>query len=266
MKKLLVTISVLMLLLACSKNGTNPGTGTGGGGNTGPRLSYGDTLFYVGGLDDLIAPVNSFTGKFRTYPLGLALDSLTGVIDLSKSETGLRYAVLFFPADNSKTDTTYLTVSGITYHDRIYRLSQNERYAYPVYNARTVNPLPSGDYAKKEEVVIDAATGRIDLGATKTKLFQSSTKSDYREVEIRYECNDLSNRSTQKMKAVIYYYDRLDSIPPNVIDVMKAHQRAVFGQNTATFPQTTLAAPDFSVLQYVSLDKPRPPCIIIVGN
>jgi hypothetical protein len=46
--------------------------------------------------DYIITPVNSpGTGKYLAWPIGMKIDSTTGAINVSKSESGLRYMIGF---------------------------------------------------------------------------------------------------------------------------------------------------------------------------
>jgi hypothetical protein len=64
---------------------------------------------------------------------------------------------------------------------------------------------------------------------------------------------------------IIYYYDTVNDIPSNVSTVMRAHQSQLLGIPEVNIPVTT-APVDASVNDLVSITRPRPPCIIIVGH
>ncbi len=78
---------------------------------------------------------NAGTGTYFAWPAGLLIDSVTGSINISKSETGARYLVGFVKTGSSDTCTKELVLSGITYVDSVYVLSNNDTLAIPYYNA-----------------------------------------------------------------------------------------------------------------------------------
>src|ERR1700761_8467830 len=58
--------------------------------------TYGDTIIFpqpTNGQDYVVLPVNNpGPGKYLSWPGGMVIDSLTGAIDVTKSQTGQRYA------------------------------------------------------------------------------------------------------------------------------------------------------------------------------
>lgn len=140
---------VLFLLIVCSCKKSDPDPSP----PDDTPLAYSDTLFFLKNQtgEYLVSPVSRPTapGYFTANPIGLALDSLTGEINISQSETGLRYKVYYYNNSNEVVDSTKLVISGIEYADGIYELPATPRAdtAFPVYNARpelTV-PCPPGD-------------------------------------------------------------------------------------------------------------------------
>jgi len=106
---------------------------------------YGDTIFF----SKWKGPNNDYTikpkskppqGKFIAWPQGLVIDSASGVINISQSETGLRYNIGFIQSGTSDTCTTNLILGGITYVDSIYVLGNNDTLAIPYYNANPDAP------------------------------------------------------------------------------------------------------------------------------
>src|SRR5664279_877091 len=89
-----------------------------------PEFNYGDSIFYQKSQsqDYIIAPINNFagTGKYLSFPDGLVIDGNSGAINVSKSETGLKYAVAFIPDQKTDTLISFITISGINYLDGCY--------------------------------------------------------------------------------------------------------------------------------------------------
>ena len=155
-------------------------------------LSYGDSIFSasVVGNEKKILPVSKpfQPGYFAANLPGLDLDSASGRINISKSESGLRYRVYYLSLDNQPIDSTIIVISGVDYQDRIYDLSSSapeEQVAVPIFDMSPGLPLPctsgngpgckfdetdlNGDNlpdvvgANNSKLVIDTASGVIDL-------------------------------------------------------------------------------------------------------
>ena len=107
-------------------------------------FSYEEDIFYLqeGTGDYIINPVTALEGTFSSFPEDLELDPQTGAINISKSETGLKYLVSFVPANTSDTCQFSITISGINYLDSIHVLQSNDTLAVPVYNAANALALP----------------------------------------------------------------------------------------------------------------------------
>ncbi|WKN43432.1 hypothetical protein [Tunicatimonas pelagia] len=109
-------------------------------------FTYPDTLFFISEApNNLVSPDSALVGTYSSYPLGLAIDPATGVIDVNASETGLKYEVRFIPTGTTDTCRTFVTISGINYLDKIYVLSTGDSLALPIYNASPMAMLPCND-------------------------------------------------------------------------------------------------------------------------
>src|SRR5947209_143499 len=119
---------VLLAFSACTKQPSSS--------NTGYRLSYGDSTFYIGNQqgDVLAAPLNARPGTFSAFPDGLAIDQATGVINISQSEAGMKYRISF-KGSNGDSSNAYVVISGINFPDKYYHIERADTVAFPVYNA-----------------------------------------------------------------------------------------------------------------------------------
>jgi hypothetical protein len=149
--------------------------------NTCPGLPiYGDTIVYpqpTNGSDYIINPVNNpGSGKYLSWPVGMVLDSTTGAIDLTASETGLKYIMGFVASGTTDTCLSYLTIGGAAYADSVYVLSTGASNAQPYFEAtptdltlcQTSNACSfdvTGS-AAAQHVIVNKSTGVIDLEKT----------------------------------------------------------------------------------------------------
>ena len=142
---------------------------------------YGDSIIYpqpTAGPDYIVKPINNpGVGKYFSWPIGMVIDSSTGAINVSKSETGLRYDIGFVKAGTTDTCIKMLIIAGAAYMDSVYVLSNNQKLALPYFNA---NPYlasvcngtgPGCQFdvtgsAKNAKIIVDNATGVIDLQKT----------------------------------------------------------------------------------------------------
>jgi hypothetical protein len=268
-KKYICIFGLFLLGLSCKKN--NEGTS---GGNptaeTGVKLSYGDSVFYLKNQssDYIITPLNQSSGTYSAYPEGLDMNAATGAINVSQSETGLRYKIKFTSAGGpAKNDSTFIVLSGINYLDKFYYFAQNDTIVRPVYNADPAKPVPAGTYglSGNSKLAINNANGQINLKKTiQNGLFSDDPQnSEWRKIKLDYKSTDNSASAKNRIEMVVYVYNTINDVPSNVSLLMRAHQPMVFGINQSLIPVTT-AAPDLSVNNEVSISKPRPPCIVII--
>ena len=274
MKRLLCTVIVvssLFLLTQCSKN------------NIGcldlkanQKLSYGDSVFYLKSSDYTIAPLHGKTGIYTAFPDNLVIDKSTGKITVTvkgndgESQTGMWYRIVYKAITGKETDTTYILLSGLTYIDKFYRLSQNDSILSPIYNGDMANALPSGNYdiAHDDKFAMNAVNGKINLRECMRRGFfgSGSSNTEWKIATVKYALDDNSNRTINKIDIVIYYYHTMNDVPGNVSALMQAHQQMTLGLRTLPFIPSTIGAIDNNLPGNLSLSKPRPPCVIIVGN
>ena len=293
--------SVILTLAACKKSeiitdpGTNPPATPGSGNNpsaTNSRLSYGDTLFYNHSLpaDKLVNTVSFPAGtvKYKAIPLGLSLDSITGRINVTKSESGVRYKVFAINNAGIVLDSVKLVISGVDYRDEIFVLQSTPNAydtSFPVYNARPGLALPcSGDDDDDDEscvfdetdldndgnddiagiiqdkLLVDKQTGTIDLEASfNAGIFGSSTpvNGTQKDFLMYYRLNDASNKALQKINIRVYYFNRRSDIPQTLLNELaqRSSQQSVIN-----------ARAEYSFSNYSSFEKPKRPPILIIVN
>ncbi|HEX6426935.1 MAG TPA: hypothetical protein VF008_04580 [Niastella sp.] len=240
--------------------------------------NYGDSIIYLQPVNGqyTVPPVNNIgiKGTYVSWPEGLDINSNTGVINVSKSETGVRYKIGF--VKNGATDTciSELIIGGMTYLDNIFVMDRNDTLALPVFNANPNNTSicdmsDDSDYpdnngngnnkcafdddvpgqkANDQKLRVRTKSGIINLKKSLADgLFGNNPKNgDSKKIKINYRLNDDSKKSTQKITVQVMYYDKVSSIPI-------ALQQEVAGKRT-------------SMTSYQIVNgKPRPPLLIIAG-
>jgi hypothetical protein len=199
---------------------------------------YGDSIIYsqpVSSQDYYVYPQNNqgLQGTYLSWPGGLVMDSKTGAIDLTKSETGERYSVAFVKDGTTDTCMTQLIVAGAAYMDSVYVLSQSDTTSRPYFNANPYAPSPcqgsSGPgpgcqfdyngYAQNQGLAIDQNTGFIDLKRTmKQSLFGLLPLNGTTVYStIYYKLNDNSNYAPQKIQLKLMFYNRKSDIPADIL-------------------------------------------------
>src|SRR5450755_4682873 len=173
--------------------------------------NYGDSIVYPqpSPSNFYIYPQSTqgLKGTYLSWPVGLIMDSTTGVINLTRSQTGQRYDVAFVQYGTTDTCISQLIVAGTAYMDSVYVLSQSDTTSAPYFNANPGIPSPckSGknacsfdyfDYATRQGVAIDKHTGVIDLRNTASKIFgKNPFNGATLNTTIFYMLNDNSNRA-----------------------------------------------------------------------
>lgn len=229
------------------------------------QLSYGDSIFYLKNqsLDYMVSPVHSQEGTYTSFPDGLELDKNSGVINVSKSEAGMRYRIRFTSASGDSS-TTFVVISGINFPDKYYFLSKQDSIAFPVYNADASKTMPSGIFdedslANNSGCAMKTINGQINLAESiRRGLFGATPQNDVRkDFEIKYRLNDKSGKALNKIKVLLYYYDSMNDVPPDLKTTVAEHLAMTFQ------PDNT---PVNNSLSSISATKPRPPCIVIIAH
>jgi hypothetical protein len=243
---------------------------------------YGDSIIYLQPTknDYVVKPVNQTSlgkGKYIAWPTGLAIDSASGVINVSQSETGMRYLVGFVRSGSTDTCLRNIILAGITYVDSVYVLSNNDTLAPAVFNANVnVAPVcnsgnqpgddnkPDGDdkcqfdkkgkdgkkgHAKDKNVAVNTINGAINLKATlNSKAFGNNPANGTSViVPIYYSLSDNSKQSLQLINVDLRFYNKRSEIPVSLLNEIQ-NSRTSFYQNT---PILSLA--------------PRPPVIVVTN-
>jgi hypothetical protein len=230
---------------------------------------YGDSIVYAqpsGATDYYISPQTNqgIEGTYLSWPQGLILDPKTGVIDLTRSETGLRYAVGFVKSGTSDTCLSQLIVGGAAYMDSVYVLASSDTTSRPYFDANPYVASPCGnssgqgtgcqfdynDYARRQGIIVNKITGYIDLKKTMSRINLSMLRNGQSLItRIYYKLNDQSNNAPQMIELKLVYYVHKSDIPADVL--------AQVSQNLHHTLTNDLIGTGPTV---------RPPLIIIVRN
>jgi hypothetical protein len=221
------------------------------------------------GQDYVIFPVNNsgISGTYLSWPGGLVLNSKTGSIDLTQSQTGARYSLGFVKAGTTDTCLSQLIVGGAAYMDSVYVLSESDTTAAPYFDANPYGPpvcsgsgSPGGpgcqfDYnnsAKNQGIVINNQTGIIDLQKTMKNSLFGLLPIDGTTVytTIYYKLDDNSNYAPEAIQLKLMFYNKKSSIPASVL--------ASLTNNLLNTLKDLLLGTTSS--------SPRPPLIIITRN
>ncbi len=229
---------------------------------------YGDSIVYSqpASGDYFVYPQNNqgVAGTYLSWPAGLSINSKTGAIDLTKSETGQRYSLAFVKNGTTDTCMSQLIVAGAAYMDSVYVLTQSNYTSKPYFNANPYGVAPCQgnqgqgcqfDYnnaAHNQGIEIDQKTGFIDLKKTMQNslfgLLPLNGMTVY--TTIYYKLNDNSNFAPQKIQLKLVYYNHKSDVPAATL--------------------LTLTDNLFNTLNNLLISKgpsARPPLIVIVrGN
>ncbi|OYW18330.1 MAG: hypothetical protein B7Z54_06355 [Sphingobacteriales bacterium 12-47-4] len=273
--------------------------------NTGPRLSYGDTLFFPSNTTNnfLIDPVSkpAAPGYFKSIPEGLMMDTTNGSINISQSESGLRYKVYYVAMNGVRLDSVKLVLSGIDYQDSIYEIAQSPILydtAFPVYNARPEVQLPCPDDDDdngngtdddwgcvfdetdlnndgnddipgviQEKLLVDPKKGFIDVEASfRAGLFGSDPGNGlYKDLTIYYRLLDGSNKALNRITVRIYHFRTRADIPQELLEEIQTRRGLTNQINSRGRPGGFTAGANGR--DFFFEDRPkRPPMIIIVSQ
>jgi hypothetical protein len=250
-------------------------------------VSYGDSIIYPQPTngDYIVSPVNGSSlgaGKYFAWPVGMIIDSVTGAIDMTASQTGLRYVVGFAKQGTTDTCLSNIILSGVNYVDSVYDLDKGDTLCYPYFNANVNVPSPCDssndtDYpnnglnnglgngnnkcsfdgtgtngqkgqANAKGVKVRSLNGVINLMATMTKGAFAHNPHDGETISVPvfYTINNQTHDAKQEITVKITYYDSKSDIPASMMQTIEANRNAFFN-NSPMLNQ-----------------NPRPPLIIIV--
>ena len=282
---------ILIVFFACRKSNTrNSNTDPSSPGDTTVRTNaiscdppnYGDSIVflkYKGVNHYTVSPLNdTLPGKWFSWPEGLVIDSTTGTIDLTQSETGERFNIGYVKNGTHDTCVSQLIVGGITYLDSVYILEHNDTLAMPIYNANPNTPPvcdnsngsdyppgvgnsngqgnnkcqfdvdPPKGQANGNGLRVRTISGIIDLKKTVTDgiAFGSSTPANgaTKTITVQYRLNDNSGKALQRIAVQLVYYNKVSDIPASLKAEVATKRNNFFNYRVVN-------------------GRPRPPLIII---
>jgi hypothetical protein len=271
------TILLLAFLLAaCSKDDTPVPPVTPPVIPPGFTLSYGDSVFYLQNqvADYIVKPVaSSLTGTYTGFPEGIELDPLTGAINVSKSEMGLRYRISFVPTGSKDTIKTTILLAGINFLDGFYKLTTADSILRPVYNGNTSNPVPGvnngsvfdeGKGCNSAGCNVNLSDGTINLAQTvRNGIFGAvPTNNERKEFEMFYRLNDKSGKALNSLKVKLYFYKTMADVTPEIYDIITSRDGTIL--RNGSFGGAAINTAANRVFNANKTAKPRPPCIFIV--
>jgi hypothetical protein len=239
---------------------------------------YGDSIIFLQPVNGnyTIQPVNNkgVQGIYLSWPEGLKIDSSTGVMTVSQSETGLRYNIGFVKNGTTDTCVSKLILGGVSYIDSIHVLGDHDTLAVPIFNADPYaasicgasddtdypdnnnkgnnkckfDDDSTGQQANAQKLRVRTVSGVINLKKSMADgLFGPNVKNgESKVIKIQYRLNDGSKMAKQKVNVQVMYYDKVSNIP------------AALQKEVTTKRNYTL---DYHIVN----GKPRPPLIIIAG-
>lgn len=233
-------------------------------------VSYTDSIIYLKPStgDYIVNPVTTAPGVYSGFPEGIEIDDNTGAINVSKSETGLRYRIIHTATDG-KVTTTMVVLSGITFTDHYFHFSTGDSVARPVYNANKSRVLPlsgssfdEGNVASTGGCDIKTANGQINLAQTvRNGIFGSTPQNDVRkDFDIEYRLNDASGKSLNKLRVRLYYYNTMADVPADLLTTLQDRD------DNGVFLRPGAAATTNGAIAVERVTKPRPPCVIIIAH
>jgi hypothetical protein len=276
-------ILILMLTVsfsACKKDNTGGITQPTPGGSA---LNYGDSIFYLKNQtgDYIVFPNQMQTGRYYGFPEGLDLDGNSGAINISKSETGLRYRISFIPDGSTDSSQTIIVISGINFRDGFYKLTTADSVIKPLYNANLSSAVPGvhngsafdiGSGCNTAGCNVDFAAGSINLAQTvRNGVFGAiPTNNDRHEFDLNYEINDQSGKAPNTIRVKLYYFNSIADVTQEVYDIINSREGALLGVQPKPISFAGLTSTNSTSSQTTVLGKavpkPRPPCIFILGR
>lgn len=284
LKWLLVAgLGLAVVLFSCTKStadaGQNPVNGN--------KLLYADSILYrqPSPADYIVYPISSqLPGTYSGFPEGIDIDAGTGAINVSKSESGLRYRVSFHPNGSSDSSSTLVVISGINFLDGFYRLNSPDSVARPTYNGSRSPVAGVGTGSVFDEnrncnangCSVDVGSGVINLAQTvRNGIFGTvPANNDRHEFEYDYRLNDKSGKSLNTLRVKLYYFQTMNDVTQEAYDILSSREgtllrAASVAPAAAFFPGSVLSSPDLAGLRTSGINKPakpRPPCIFIVAR
>jgi len=264
---LLFAIAISLTIFSCKKDGATAAKRD--------QFSYGDSILYLKNqaTDYIVYPAEQRAGQYFGFPDGIEIDGATGAINVSKSESGLRYRITYVSLQGD-TSTTMVVISGINFPDKFHHLSQGDSIAFPVYNASIERVLPvngsnfdEGNLANSGGCSVKTVNGQINLAQTvRNGVFGTIPQNDAKqEFDILYRLNDNSDKALNKIRVKVYYYNTMNDVAPDLLQTLQDRQNDGVFFGTSAAP---ISADPTTLRTQLTLKaaKPRPPCVIIIAN
>lgn len=289
MRRIKVSVSSVFLFLllsglsfSCNKeinysseNSVSETTGDNAVNNICANFNYPDTILYPReqASDYIVKPLKTQSGTYGCFPSGLNINPLSGAINVTKSETGLRYLVWFAPAKGSDTCKKFITISGINYIDSIYTLKPGvTTLALPIFNARlTTGAVIAGLKARgggepeteveyddghddddkdgfadepvagqqviPQGVALNKSTGKINLNRTVANGVFGTTpvSGTFKDFVLNYRIySDSSKGTLNRITFRMYYFKNKAAIPSSLKTEIKAKRNLLLLNDTAS--------------------------------
>lgn len=243
----------------------------------GKPLTYGEPILYLKNTAYTVRPMSELpAGNFTAFPNNLTIDGATGAITVTQkgqdgeSQTGMWYKIIFRASNSSFVDSTMVLISGLSYLDQFYNVPQGDSIIRPVYNGDASALVPSGSFELKgdENFSYSSMNGQINIKECMRRGFFNTTTSTKGWIRARltYSVNDKSQRAANGIDLVVYYYAKIAEVPSNVSALMQAHQTMTLGLRQLPFIPSTTGEFDSNLPSDLSMSKPRPPCLVIIGH
>lgn len=202
---------------------------------------YGDTVIFAvgnGSSDYMLSPVNNpGPGFYYSWPFGLMLNDSTGTIDVTKSETGIRYYIEYVRNGANDTCISTLILTGAAYLDSIYTQKPNvvstaEPYFEGNINMNNICNTDSnchwvlGTDPDEQHIHMDAHNGFINLdqslqdGVFGTPAVNGASVN----APIFYTLDNNPN-GLQSLTVQLMYYDSASSIPAAIVAEIQNRSR-----------------------------------------
>ena len=130
----ILLLSIVALLTACGEEDDPVQDSISPPGSVNcSTFSYADTLFFLReqATDYIESTTSSLAGTFGAFPEGLVIDPNNGDINITQSESGVKYEVFYVPTGATDTCKANVTISGINYLSGVRVLSENDTLATP---------------------------------------------------------------------------------------------------------------------------------------
>ncbi|MBD0333798.1 MAG: hypothetical protein ICV66_14220 [Chitinophagaceae bacterium] len=232
------------------------------------RLSYGDSIIYLKNQssDYTITPVTTKAGIYTAFPEGIIIDAHSGAINVSKSETGLRYRI-DYTSPTGDTSSTIILLSGINYPDKYYNISKGDSIVFPIYNGTPLRSLPANgnvfdesNIATSAGCAINTSNGQINLAQTlRNGFFKNLPLGETRvDVDVKYRLNDQSDKALNGIRVRLYYYHTMNDVPQELKQTLLDRDGMFLRMNSSSAIE--------EASRYAKGARPRPPCVIVIAQ